>query len=119
MVNVFKVDPQKKMVGGRKCAIRSFGVISTVWFELDCKHSGWEDALPPGLGLLPALLGPRTRRARGAPAGRQWTRTGTARRWGLWEVAIPKGGFFQQNVPALQRGNINIVIIILCIQLSY
>lgn len=50
MVNVFKVDRQKKMVGGRKCAIRSFGVISTVWFELDCKHSGWEDMLPPGWG---------------------------------------------------------------------
>ena len=48
-------------------------------------------------------------------AGGGQHRTWGGVRWGLWEAPIPKRGFFQQIVPALRKGNINIVIIILCI----
>lgn len=69
MVNVFKVDRQKKMVGGRKCAIRSFGVISTVWFELDFKHSEREGALPPGWGSCQLCGAPGPGEPGGHPRG--------------------------------------------------
>lgn len=57
------------MVGGRKCAIRSFGVISTVWFELDCKHSGWEDVLPPRAGAPASPAGPQDQESQGGTRG--------------------------------------------------
>lgn len=89
---VFRADCQKTMVGGRKCAIRSFRAISTVWSEPHCKHSGGRGRRPaPGGG--PCQLG-------WAPG-----RRGVAR-----ESSRP-----QQNVLALRRGNINVIIIILCI----
>lgn len=117
MVNVFKVDCQKKMVVGRKHAIRNFRVISIVWFELHCKHSGWRGrGCSPAWGSCqlfwaPGLGGPR----RGPQQGGRWAASLGPRLWGLWEALIPNSGFFQQNVPALRKGNINVIIIILCI----
>lgn len=78
---VFQVACQKKMVGGRKCAIRGPRAISTVWSAPHCKHSG----------------------GRGCSAGPRDA------------VGAVGGSRSQQNVPALRRGNINVIIIILCI----
>lgn len=54
MASAFKAECQKKMVGGRKCAIRSFRVISTCGLSSTVNTQTGRTRLPPRLGLLPA-----------------------------------------------------------------
>lgn len=73
--------------------------------------------LLPWLGSLPAPQGPGRGWAQaGTPAGRRRAASLRPGRYpGLWEAPVPKRVFLQQHVLALQKGNINIIIIILCI----
>ena len=72
-----------------------------------------EDAAFPLAGAPASSAGPQNRVG---PDGGRWAASlEPGRHWGACRAPIPKRGFFQQKVSTLQKGNVNIIIIILFI----